>query len=538
MISVVLLFLITFFTTTFCEQKRFVVVIPSFNNSNWYRENLDSVFAQDYENYHVIYIDDFSTDGTAQLVESYIQECEKEARCTLIKNQKRVGALENLWKAIHSCDATNIIVSLDGDDTLAHKDVLSYLNTVYQNDDIWLTYGQFRLKSNGAKGWCTKIPDHIVQSGSFRTFSHIPSHLRTFYAGLFHNIKLEDLITHRGFYSMTWDIAMMMPMIEMAGERHVFIDDVLYIYNDTTPLNDDKINKQLQSYLARILRAKKPYKRLQQFPKKKEDTVSLIIISQENPLQLLCCLESIFYHCHDFENIQVLYRSYDAITQQGYQHIMKNYDMVTFYQINTMKQNDLKYQLSDILNKITSSYVFLSTDNMIVHRNIDVKKSMRAMQKAHAYAFHFRLGKNIQKQFPFFMPLILPNLIEIDENVFAWNFKDADADWAYASNLDCVLYSTDELRETISRLYFHDVNNFEIQWANTTDIDYIGVCFAESCAQKMVWLHNNDQKSYYYPHELTKLMADGYKIAIELFWSCQEIQTTRAEYIPTFITIH
>src|SRR5688500_7181101 len=78
------------------EYKRFVIVIPSFNNSMLYRENLDSVFQQNYQNYHVIYIDDCSNDHTAVLVESYIKEKKQQDHCTLIKNQKRAGALENL----------------------------------------------------------------------------------------------------------------------------------------------------------------------------------------------------------------------------------------------------------------------------------------------------------------------------------------------------------------------------------------------------------------------------------------------------------
>jgi glycosyltransferase involved in cell wall biosynthesis len=245
------------------SSKHFVIVIPSFNNSLLYKENLDSVFSQNYENYQVIYIDDCSNDQTADLVENYIAQKNQQHRCVLIKNKKRSGALENLWRAIHSCDPHDIIITVDGDDALAHPYVLEYLNDVYQNEDIWLTYGQFSLKSNNARGWCSKMPDHIVQNNAFRTFPHLPGHLRTFYAWLFQEIKLEDLITHRGFYSMTWDIAMMMPMIEMAEQRHQYIDEILYIYNDTTPINDDKINKQLQSYLARVLRAKKPYKRLE-----------------------------------------------------------------------------------------------------------------------------------------------------------------------------------------------------------------------------------------------------------------------------------
>ena len=40
------------------EDKHFVFIIASYNNKQWYKPNLDSVFSQKYKNYHVIYTDD------------------------------------------------------------------------------------------------------------------------------------------------------------------------------------------------------------------------------------------------------------------------------------------------------------------------------------------------------------------------------------------------------------------------------------------------------------------------------------------------
>ena len=56
------------------EQKPIVVIIPSYKNAQWYQRNLDSVCFQNYSNYRIIYIDDCSPDGTADLVQSYIDE--------------------------------------------------------------------------------------------------------------------------------------------------------------------------------------------------------------------------------------------------------------------------------------------------------------------------------------------------------------------------------------------------------------------------------------------------------------------------------
>lgn len=52
------------------KQLPFCVVVPSYNNvaSNLYKRNIDSIFMQVYDNYHVVYIDDASPDKTGQKV--------------------------------------------------------------------------------------------------------------------------------------------------------------------------------------------------------------------------------------------------------------------------------------------------------------------------------------------------------------------------------------------------------------------------------------------------------------------------------------
>ena len=63
---------------------------------------------------------------------------------------------------------------------------------------------------------------------------------------------------------MTWDMAIMLPLMEMAGERHFFVRNITYIYNDSNPINDHKVNKILQSQLASLIRLKPRYQRLEQ----------------------------------------------------------------------------------------------------------------------------------------------------------------------------------------------------------------------------------------------------------------------------------
>ncbi len=61
---------------------------------------------------------------------------------------------------------------------------------------------------------------------------------------------------------MAWDMAIMYPLAEMAQERHAFIKQVLYIYNMSNPINDNRVNAQLQNDMDAWIRKKTRYARL------------------------------------------------------------------------------------------------------------------------------------------------------------------------------------------------------------------------------------------------------------------------------------
>jgi hypothetical protein len=57
-------------------------------------------------------------------------------------------------------------------------------------------------------------------------------------------------------------MAIMLPMLEMAGERHYFVKNVNYRYNTLNSLNDNKIDPPLQRFFDAYVRNIAPYERL------------------------------------------------------------------------------------------------------------------------------------------------------------------------------------------------------------------------------------------------------------------------------------
>ena len=262
----VVLFLIFCSLYALEAHKKFVILIASYNNEQYVNGNLLSAL-QNYPNecYRIIYINDCSTDNTLKLVQDFIALTNTQHLITLIDNPIRMGALYNHWRVINTLlDDDEIVVILDGDDQLADNFVLTYLNNdIYINDDIWMTYGQYREINSQEIGFNQPIPKKIVLRNKFRKHPNIPSHLRTFYAKLYKNIHTEDLMLNGDFFEMCADMATGIPMIEMARDHFKFIDKVLYLYNDTNPISDHKKSRRLQQALDKHIRKLPVYEPLE-----------------------------------------------------------------------------------------------------------------------------------------------------------------------------------------------------------------------------------------------------------------------------------
>jgi len=211
-------------------NNKFVILVTQRNAAPYIRKCLDSVVSQTYKNYEVIIMDDASDDGTWEIIQKEYSQFQA------IHTQKQSFHIRNFIAGIHlvATNKEDIIVFLSGDDYLYNEHVLNYLNSVYQQD-IWMTYGNF-IRTSGLHGkGCFPIEDTQKYRKSGQWFA---SHLVTCKKKLFDAIKDEDLRYSNGEYpNNSFDCAMLYPMIEMCGQRHMrFISDVLYVYNDQNPV--------------------------------------------------------------------------------------------------------------------------------------------------------------------------------------------------------------------------------------------------------------------------------------------------------------
>jgi len=245
------------------SNTHFKIIVPFYNTEKWISNVVKSILLQDYKDFQCILVDDISTDNTCDIIESLISE---DDRFVLIKNDEKKYALRNIYEAIESSNPSDhdVIVTLDGDDWFATKTVLTKLNERYKDPTCFLTYGSFiEYPSKRVGQESSQYPSHVIENNLYRKDQWRASHLRTFKHVVWKNVKVEDLKGKDGeFYEMTYDQAMMLPMLEICGDKAKFIPDILYVYNKDNPNAVNKTKAQKQYNLMLEIRDKTPYEKI------------------------------------------------------------------------------------------------------------------------------------------------------------------------------------------------------------------------------------------------------------------------------------
>lgn len=447
-------------------QLPIVVVVTSKNNKNWYKKNLESVFDQNYRNYRVIYIDDCSQDNTANLVEEYIKLKKQEHKVLLIKNKIWLSQMTNHYRAVNLCSDEEIIVHLDGDDWLDNPNVLSYVNEIYNQNDVWLTFGGAHIFGEQPpyfyhlEKWPNKnhiLPfKRLINKGKFRD-AWFFNHLRTFKAWLFKLIKIEDLMYKSSFEkaSIAPDVLFMYPMLEMAKDKTIMTLNNLYVWNRTNPQSQLVITKE--SKIANLVNKVKKWKKYSALNKENLDRMSkyndskanLIIISQdieeniENIININRSLSNI-------ENTYILYQDkildkLNIINQILESKKSKN---IFYYQINN---NNLKQILLKIISQ-GREHIILSSDTFKINQKISANTCIRELEYTFAKSFCLNLtySNDLSSEVP---------VAPYKQGFIAWQpYYSKNLSWKNPNHLGASLYRKNDLLNKINKLKSNELN--------------------------------------------------------------------------------
>ena len=460
-------------------ERPIVVVVCSYNNSKWSKTTLDSIFTQEYSNFRLIIVDDCSSDDNAAIIQQYIDEHNLHNRITFICNDKRHRKLFNLYRVLYDCDDDEIVLMVDGDDSLAHKHVLEHINRVYEDENVWFTYGQYRnvpasiAIQYGFKemGYCRPIPKHIQRKQAYRYYSFIYMHPRSFRGWLFKLVKLEDLIAdgiegfEGNFYPAANDVAMYFPMIEMAHTHVKFIPDVLYIRNLYPDIIGFKVDKHIQTASAREIRKKNCYPILFQEKKYRLEHIKnarsdIFLLCRYNLIDIENILENIQISMAGFDTLYVFYNNTPE-NKKECRFIRKRFNNVVFVPCDEAGNKGLKNRLLDTLSVSNHDHIVVITDSCSTTEKINLSEAIYWLEKTYAYRFY--LNRNaLHKGVPTFIPLT--------NDICAWKLQAGSDKWRN------IIIGEDAFVARKTTLYFEIKNlNFASIYSFLREMQFISV---------------------------------------------------------------
>lgn len=237
----------------------FKVVVPTYNAAPWIGACLLSIVRQRFRNFECLVIDDASTDGTLDAINrlDFLDE-----RFLVMRNPANAGPLANTYNGFErlGCrrDPEAILTIVDGDDRLAHDGAFDVVRHAYESDpNLLMTYGNYANDTDLSRGKCSAFPGDIIAGRHFRHHPACVSCLRTFKAKLWNGLQKHDLIDPETgvFFAAGGDVAYCLPLLEMAGSRFKFIEEIIYIYTTGNPLSDFRIRGQEQIRVDKLIRS-------------------------------------------------------------------------------------------------------------------------------------------------------------------------------------------------------------------------------------------------------------------------------------------
>lgn len=238
---------------------KIIVVIRGRNCKKYLGKCLRSLIAQTYGKWEAFVVLDDPTDGSERVLEKYMN---MDSRIHKHINPDRLGLGRNMYFAITEAarqlkpDDKDVFAIVDADDWLS-KAAFIRVARAHKKEGTLITYGSYMKRSVGRR---TRISKEYPSNAKVRKAKWHGSHLKTFKWALLKHIK-EKWFQHKEHWlPAASDLALMIPMMEMAGlNRCVFISPLIYYWRDNTKHNTKRITQK--KYEA-VVRKKKKEKRL------------------------------------------------------------------------------------------------------------------------------------------------------------------------------------------------------------------------------------------------------------------------------------
>ncbi len=479
------------------EHKSFVIMVYAHNQELWCERALRSVFEQDYDHYRVVLIDDGSIDQTEKKAKQFIVDNNQDDKVIFIRNETRLGPVASLYRAIDACLDREIIIPLDAKDWLSTPKVLDRLNLSYQNPDVWLTFGQV-----------IDYPSYAIRDRGQISY----------YAALFKQLRLNDLFSE-GQFVMQQEVYIL-PLQEMSGGRICNLKEPVAFANLAAPIHQESPSFEIGEYSP-----------LASFPEPfSPQKVDILIFSNDKPIQLYACLESVQRYISNFEHLTVLYKATHRSFGAAYEKVKSAFPLVRFVE---EPKGAFQSKLEKIVFGSPSKYILFGTDELIVKDFVDLKACAYQIEKTGAYGFYFRFGRHLTQSDLSHQFLPLPKSHPLSGGIYAWDLGKGEAEWGSAPSLEMTLFHKQEIQNILSDLKCKSTRDLEIGWAEKMPQKALGLYFERS---KLVRIQSEGtgKTAALSSEEMLAKFNQGLKIDIDPLYKVEN-RSAYLDYLPEFV---
>ncbi len=212
----------------------FWIVSTAYQAAPFLERHIRSVASQRYPKdlYRHVLIDDASSDDTERVVRDALRTHGID-NVEYRRNTENLGGCANLTAGFREAPTGSIVLQVDGDDWLPDPRVLAYLDVLYRDRELWMTYNSWRFPDGRPSANSERLPRRVVARASYRDYRWISSHLHSFRRELFEHVLDESLIDPDTgeYFRSSVDMAHYFPMLELAGHHARHVERVTYVYN-------------------------------------------------------------------------------------------------------------------------------------------------------------------------------------------------------------------------------------------------------------------------------------------------------------------
>lgn len=401
---------------------------------------LNSISIQTYPHTHLIFIDNGSVDQAGQKGKKHLEEYSKKKSVDIITYDKKRSEMHILFEVIHQLNPKDIVLLLNEKNWIAHENVFAHLNSSYANPNVWMTcsrsvsYPSYQTIEESA------FSDEFLTKKQLRSEKNWKlSGLKSFYAGLFQEIRLQDFLFEGQFIENQVEKTLSIPMVEMGPNNLLFLNEIAYV------VNHDKKEYEHKEHLKKImasdahLAALPSYSTINQFSNRLPTMLThryqgdVVIFSEDSPLELYACLESIYLKLHDVNKIYVIYQGSSSEFDRAYLNLKSEFPKVNFLDVCDYPSHDFGSLLVSACahQREGSPYVLLTDDHSVFDEKLYLHNCIKEMKRVHCDHFFLSLNGMINDE------KALPHAIPINSGIYAWQMGERENTPHFGVTLCC-----------------------------------------------------------------------------------------------------